>query len=448
MYNRVIEKRGNKMSTFETILIPIIIILELIIIFIIANSKKKDPNLRFIEKSLERIEMVVKDEISKNRSEATQNGKLLREENFNNLNSMNDAILSRISAMASMEKNQMEVFSKQLSTMTEINERKLDKLTEVMEEKMKNLQQDNSKKLEEIRFTVDEKLHSALEKRLGESFKLVSDRLELVHKGLGEMQNLASGVGDLKKVLTNVKVRGSWGEIQLGTLLDQILIKEQYDMNVITKKNGTERVEFAVKLPSKDSDDNSVWLPIDSKFPLEDYQRLIKAQEDGDKLQMEACIKQLEIRILSEAKDIKDKYIDPPSTTDFGILFIPIEGLYCEVLRIPGLSDKLQQQFRVVITGPTTLAALLNSLQMGFRSLAIEKRSSEVWQLLATVKTEFVRFGDILDKTQKKLQEASNTMELASQKSRTIQRKLKDVQSIPNSEIVKEINPHEDEDLE
>jgi DNA recombination protein RmuC len=263
----------------------------------------------------------------------------------------------------------------------------------------------------------------------------VSERLEQVYKGLGEMRNLATGVGDLKKVLTNVKTRGTWGEIQLGNILEQILTPEQYAINVQTKKNSNERVEFAIKLPGQGSDkDQVVWMPIDAKFPQEDYQRLLDAQDEADKDAADKSIRNLEMRIKAEAKAIKEKYIDPPNTTDFGIMFLPVEGLYAEVLRRPGLCDILQRDYRVVVTGPTTLAALLNSLQMGFRTLAIEKRSSEVWELLGVVKTEFGRFGDVLSKTKKKLQEASNTIDKAEIRTRAIERKLRKVEEIPQGD--------------
>ena len=286
-----------------------------------------------------------------------------------------------------------------------------------------------------MRATVDEKLHKTLEKRLGESFKQVSGQLEQVHKGLGEMQNLAIGVGDLKKVLTNVKTRGTWGEMQLGNLLEQILTPEQYAQNVITKQGSAERVEFAIKLPGRDTHDGkTVWLPIDAKFPKEDYERLVEASERADADAVEQAAKQLELRIKAEAGDIRDKYIDPPNTTDFGILFLPTESLYAEVLRRNGLMETLQREFRVVVTGPTTLAALLNSLQMGFRTLAIEKRSSEVWAVLGAIKTEFGKFGGIIEKVQKKLQEASNVIDTAATRTRTIERKLRTVEGLPTNE--------------
>ena len=287
-----------------------------------------------------------------------------------------------------------------------------------------------------------------LHSRLGESFKQVSERLEQVYKGLGEMRTLATGVGDLKKVLTNVKTRGTWGEIRLSHILEQILTPDQYDVNVATKKNSNDRVEFAIKLPGQDNDMQTVvWLPIDSKFPQEDYQRLLDAQEAADKELAEKSIKSLAGRIKAEAKYIKEKYIDPPYTTDFGIMFLPVEGLYAEVLRQPGLCDTLQREYRIVVTGPTTLAALLNSLQMGFRTLAIEKRSSDVWELLGVVKTEFGKFGDVLAKTKKKLKEASNTIGQAEVRTRAIERKLRKVEEVPLQDEARLIDESQDENI-
>lgn len=333
-----------------------------------------------------------------------------------------------------------EKFDEQLKEQKELNgtiELKLDRIRTTVEEKLKSLQEDNSKKLDEMRATVDEKLQTTLEKRLGESFKLVSDRLEQVHKGLGEMQSLANGVGDLKKVLSNVKTRGVLGEYQLENILDQILTPDQYAKNVKTKSNSDSIVEFAVKLPGREDKDKVVWLPLDSKFPTEDYQALMNAYEIGDLAVIEEKSKALAARIKSSAKDIKEKYIDPPNTTDFAILFLPFEGLYAEVLRNVGLFEILQREYKVIITGPTTLAALLNSLQMGFRTLAIEKRTSEVWEILGAVKTEFGNFGEVLKKTQKKLQEASNVIDQAGKRSRAIERKLRDVQELPKGDSVK-----------
>ncbi|MBI3571068.1 MAG: DNA recombination protein RmuC [Gammaproteobacteria bacterium] len=320
--------------------------------------------------------------------------------------------------------------SGQLERLTKTNEDKLAEMRATLEAKLKELQIGNEAKLEQMRITVDEKLHKTLETRLGESFKLVSERLEAVHKGLGDMQTLAADVGNLQKVLTNVKARGTWGEVQLENLLEQMLTADQYAKNVATKPGSNERVEFAIRLPGRSGDDQPVWLPIDAKFPREDYERLLDAEDRVDPVAAETAAKQLEVRIRDEAKKIHEKYIAPPHTTDFGLLFLPIEGLYAEVLRRPGLTDRLQREYRVTIAGPTTLAALLNSLQMGFRTLAIEKRSSEVWQVLGAVKTEFGKFGELLARTKKQLDTVSSTLGDAESKTRKIQSKLRDVEQL------------------
>ena len=302
-------------------------------------------------------------------------------------------------------------------------------IREAIEKQLKLIREDNTQQLGEMRKTVDEKLHETLEKRLGESFKLVSDRLEQVHKGLGEMQNLAVGVGDLKKVLSNVKTRGILGEYQLGNILEQVLSPAQYDINVATKKGSQANVEYAVKLPGK-SDEQTVWLPIDSKFPLENYQLLLQALEEGDVNKIELAQKKLLKTIESFAKDISTKYIDPPNTTDFAIMFLPVEGLYAEVLRHPEMFEKLQRTYRITITGPTTLSALLNSLNMGFRTLAVQKRSSEVWKILAEVKTEFVKYAGQLERVQKQLNTASSSLEtLQSTRTSAMERKLRRVET-------------------
>ncbi|MAF08516.1 MAG: DNA recombination protein RmuC [Acidiferrobacteraceae bacterium] len=293
----------------------------------------------------------------------------------------------------------------------------------------------NEKKLEEMRRTVDEKLQGTLEKRLGESFKLVSERLDAVHKGLGEMQTLATGVGDLKNVLTNVKVRGTWAEYQLEAILEQVLTPEQFDRNVATKEGSAERVEFAIRLPGRGDDpDDCVWLPIDSKFPQEDYLRLAEAAREGDADSVAQSTKELLRSVTQSAKTISDKYLNPPQTTDFAVLYLPTEGLYAEVLRQPGLISQLQQDHRVVISGPTTIAALLSSLRLGFRSLAIEKQASEVWQVLAAVKTEFGKFGGVLDKVKKQLATASNTIDETQTRTRAMARKLREVEQLPGGE--------------
>ena len=393
---------------------------------------KLQDNFTALADKHQRLEEVVKDEIALNRQETSQSARQARQELGAALKFSSDSLQQRMVENVRVQKDQLDSFSKQLVALARLNEEKLETMRKTLETQLRALQDENSKKLEQMRATVDEKLQSTLDKRLGESFRQVSERLEQVYRGLGEMRNLATGVGDLKKVLTNVKTRGTWGEIRLSHILEQILTPDQYDVNVVTKKGGNERVEFAVKLPGREADrERIVWMPIDSKFPQEDYQRLMDAQEAADKELAEKHIKNLEMRIKAEARHIKEKYLEPPYTTDFGIMFLPVEGLYAEVLRRPGLCDTLQREYRIVVTGPTTLAALLNSLQMGFRTLAIEKRSSEVWQLLGVVKTEFGKFGDALARTKKKLREAGNTIDKAEVRTRVIARKLKKVQEVP-----------------
>lgn len=298
-----------------------------------------------------------------------------------------------------------------------------------VDQKLGAIQSDNAAKLDAMRRTVEEKLHATLEQRLGQSFQLVSERLEQVHRGLGEMQHLAAGVGDLKRVLTNVKTRGAWGEVQLDALISQILVPEQYAKNVVTRPGATERVEFALRLPGNGLD--PVWLPIDAKFPLEDYQRLIDAHDRADPEGVEAAAKALETRLKVEAKTIREKYVEPPFTTDFAVLYLPTEGLYAEALRRPGLAETLQREQRVTLAGPTNLAALLNSLQMGFRTLAIEKRASEVWQVLGQVKTEFGKFGEVVEATKSKLDQARSQFDKIGTRSRAIERKLREVEALP-----------------
>lgn len=327
-----------------------------------------------------------------------------------------------------------------LAALTADNEKRLGEVRATLENQLKAIQQDNAAKLEQMRATVDEKLHNTLETRLGQSFQLVSERLEAVQRGLGEMQSLATGVGDLKRVLTNVKTRGTFGEVQLGALLEQMLIPDQYAANVATVPGSAERVEYAIRLPGSHGD-QPVWLPIDAKFPVEDYQRLLDAQEAADADAALAAGRALETRVREEARRIQSKYVAPPHSTDFAILFLPTEGLYAEVIRRPGLSDLLQRDFRITLAGPTTLTALLNSLQMGFRTLAIEKRSSEVWQLLAAVKTEFGKFAGVLEKTRKKLTEASNVIDQAGVRTRAIERKLRHVETLPGEQVEQLLGP-------
>jgi DNA recombination protein RmuC len=348
------------------------------------------------------------------------------------LKDFKDSLQKQMADTAALHKQQLDSFAAQIVRLVETSEKKSDELRAAVEAKLTQLQSDNATKLEEMRRTVDEKLQGTLEKRLGESFKLVSERLEQVHKGLGEMQTLATGVGDLKRVLTNVKTRGTWSEVQLGNLLDQILAPNQFARNVATNPASRENVEFALKLPGRDEGNGQpVWLPIDAKFPKEDYERLVDAAERSDAAGVEQAGKDLEARVRSQGRDIRDKYLAPPHTTDFGLLYLPTEGLYAEIARRPGLADALQREYRVVIVGPMTIAALLNSLQMGFRTLAIQQRSSEVWKVLGAVKAEFGKFGDTLEKVKKKLDETSSTIDEAAHRSRQLEKRLKNVEVLP-----------------
>ncbi len=419
------------------IFLSIIIILNIAIIFRLFKKDTQDIGvyLSDFNKSIEKLEKTLKDEFSRSRKESLDNEKRLREEIGSLFKSFEGFVKGRMSEFLDSQNKNFKEFSSQLSKIVDTSESRIEKIREAVEKKLEKIQKDNSEKLEKMRETVDEKLQNTLEKRLGKSFKLVSERLEQVHKGLGEMQVLASGVGDLKKVLMNVKARGILGEVQLSNLLEQILSPDQYEKNIKTKKESGERVEFAIKIPSKKDDSKIVWLPIDAKFPLECYQELIEAQDNGDSVLIEKCSKILESKIKQSAKYICDKYLDPPSTTNFGILFLPLEGLYAEALRRTGLIEFLQREHNVVVAGPTTIAALLNSLQMGFRTLAIEKRSSEVWTVLNSVKTEFGKFAGILDRTHKKLQQASTSLESATTKTRTIEKKLDKVQELPMIDV-------------
>jgi DNA recombination protein RmuC len=360
----------------------------------------------------------------------------LNEANALQLESMRQAITQQAQTgreeQASALKRFGDTLNQTLAALTESNAQRMAEVRATLESKIKDLQTDNANRLEEMRKTVDEKLHATLEQRLGESFKLVSDRLEKVHQGLGEMQQLAIGVGDLKRVLTNVKTRGTWGEVQLEMLLEQVLTPDQYAKNVETVPSTGERVEFAIKLPGNVEGGTPVWLPIDAKFPKEQYERLAQAAEHADVEGVAAAGKELERAIRVEAKSICEKYVSPPLTTDFAIMFLPTEGLYAEVMRRPGLADDLQRSHRVSIAGPSTLTALLNSLQMGFRTLALEKRSSEVWQVLGAVKTEFGKFGDVLAATKATLERAAKNIEQAETRTRQMTRKLKSVEALPS----------------
>lgn len=361
------------------------------------------------------------------------------------LEGLRTAIDQKLAGMLVEGRSGREESALQLKRFGDALAQSLGELRDTVEKRLAEIAAGNEKKLEEMRVTVDEKLHATLEHRLGESFKLVSERLEQVHKGLGEMQSLAIGVGDLKRVLTNVKTRGTWGEVQLGNLLEQVLVPEQYERNVATIPGSREVVEFAIKFPGRDESGAPLWLPVDAKFPLEDYQRLQEAQERADVEGIEAAGRALEMRLRAEAKSMREKYIAPPHTTDFGLLYLPTEGLYAEVLRRPGLIEALQRDHRVTVAGPTTLLAMLNSFQMGFRTLAIEQRSSEVWALLGAVKNEFGKFGQVLARTRQQLQTVANTIVEAETRTRQMERKLKQVEALPEPQAAKLIGAGQDD---
>lgn len=411
-------------------------VLTLVLVFFRGNAANDflHPISERVDRLETRIERILREEIGANRNESSEVHRKTFQTTNDFIARFGDSIRRELIRLSEMQRESFEKFSQRLGDLIERNEMKMDEVRKTVEVRLETIQKDNNEKLEKMRETVDEKLHKTLEQRLGDSFRIVGERLELVHKGLGEMQTLAMGVGDLKRVLQNVKARGTWGEVQLGNILDDMLTPDQYAKNVATKKGSRDRVEFAIKLPAKNDSLRTIFLPIDAKFPMEDYQGLTDASEKGDMEAVERFSQALENRMKSEAKDIMTKYLDPPYTTDFGILFLPNNGLYAEALRRPGFAEKLQREYRVIITGPITIAAIINSLQMGFRTLAIEKRSSEVWELLGSVKKQFSLFGDILEKTQKKLHEASKTLDDASQKSRTIERRLDKVQELPLGE--------------
>lgn len=390
--------------------------------------RRAPDNSALLRSEIERLERSLREESATNRRETQDGLRAQRGEQAEALSRFGDTQRASLQQLVETQLKQGEA------------------LRNSVEENLKTLRLENADKLEQMRRTVDEKLHDTLEKRLGESFKQVSDRLEQVHKGLGEMQSLAVGVGDLKRVLGNVKTRGIFGEVQLAALLEQVLTVEQYAANIATRPGSAERVEFAIKLPGR-NDDGPVWLPIDAKFPREDYERLLDARERADPAAAEAAAVALERRIKLEAQNISSKYVAPPHTTDFAILFLPTEGLYAEVLRRPGLFEALQREHRVTVTGPTTLLATLNSLQMGFRTLAIEQRSSEVWRVLGAVKTEFGKFGEVLDKVKKNLEAASNQIDATGVRSRAISKRLREVEALPDSDSQNLLGKSEDESI-
>lgn len=362
------------------------------------------------------VDGALRDEFARSRREMAEANKDLRQEVAGGINQTRESL------------------DKRLESLRDKNDEKLEQIRKTVEGRLETLQKDNAEKLEKMRETVDEKLQSTLEKRLGQSFKLVSERLEQVQRGLGEMQGLASDVSDFKRVLTNVKTRGTWGEVQLENLLEQIFIKDHYAKQVMLSAGSRDAVDFAIKLPDKSSKDGFIYLPIDAKFPLEDYQRLVAAQDKADVAAVAEASRALITRIKLEAKSIHEKYIQPPKTTDFAVLYVPTEGLYAEILRTPGVFEQLQRDYRVTVAGPTTIAAILNSYQLGFRTLAIAEQTSQVWELLTTIKGEFGKFGDLLDKTREKLVQATNTIDSASKKSRTIETKLNKVQKLADKD--------------
>lgn len=377
----------------------------------------------------------LREELRLERAEERQSSAELRQEISQSLQMNRTELSESINKIYNMQQGSFENFNKNLSELKESNQSSLERIRTTFDQSLKSLQEGNEKKLEEMRKTVDEKLHDTLEKRLGESFKQVSERLEAVHKGLGEMQSLAIGVGDLKRIFSNVKVRGTWAEVQLGSILEQMLTPSQYEKNVAIKSESSERVEYAIRLPGpKDNPNECIWLPIDSKFPQEDYIRLQDAAEKADSEAVKQATDSLIRAVRQAAKDISEKYIYPPYSTDYAIMFLATEGLYAEVLRQPAFIEELQSKFRVVIAGPTTLSAILSSLRMGFQTVAIEQRASEIRSILGAVKTEFRNYGELIDKAKKQLTNVSNTLDKTGTRTRAIERKLKSIEELPEQE--------------
>ena len=437
------------------ILLVIVIILLIVNIYISIKPQGVDmgPVQRDMEQKLISVEKALREEFTVNREESRKNEQSNRTEIGSSIEKLSATILSNMIELSNLQKNQFDTYSRTMErTLDAFNynlRSSIDDLTKLQNEKFVELTKSTEENLEKMRVTVDEKLQSTLERRLSESFKVVSERLEQVHKGLGEMQILAAGVGDLKKVLSNTKTRGVLGEVQLERILEQFLSPEQYEKNVITKKGSRETVEFAIKLPGKDYDNKTVYLPLDAKFPLEVYNKLLDAYDLQNQVQIDAASKNLERFIKKSAKDIRDKYIDPPNTTDFGLMFLPTEGIYAEVLKNQSLVEFVQREYNINITGPTTLVALLNSLQMGFRSLAIEKHSSEVWKILGAVKTEFSKFETVLNSAQNKLNQASSEIDkLVGTRTRQINRKLKNVDKLSFDETGLYLSSEESEESE
>lgn len=467
------------MNTIELVILLLVAVMVILQIVLLLRARGTDTSTRLLQlqEDLQRHQQQTGERVERElRNQVQTTAQSTRQELSGNFTQLQQALAAQLTSVATIQNNQIDSFAQQLaklneanaqqlesmrqaitaqaragreeqstalrrfgdtlnqtlSTLTESNAQRMAEVRATLEARIRDLQTDNGARLEEMRKTVDEKLHATLEQRLGESFKLVSDRLDKVHQGLGEMQQLAVGVGDLKRVLTNVKTRGTWGEVQLEMLLEQVLTPDQYAKNVEPVPGTGERVEFAIRLPGQDESERPVWMPIDAKFPKEQYERLCEAAEHADADGVALAGRELERAVRLEAKTIAEKYLSPPLTTDFAILFLPTEGLYAEVMRRPGLADELQRACRVSIAGPSTLTALLNSLQMGFRTLALEKRSSEVWQVLGAVKTEFGKFGDVLAATKSTLERAAKNIEQAETRTRQMTRKLKSVEALPS----------------
>jgi DNA recombination protein RmuC len=400
----------------------------------IRDAAEVRTRLDGVGTQLANVERDVRQDLAITRSEQGSAAAGLRTEVGAALAQFRETTQQQLTDMATLQQRQLAAFAADLAKLTQSNEQRLDAMRATVEQRLDALRVDNTAKLEQMRATVDEKLHATLEQRLGESFKIVSDRLEQVHRGLGEMQSLATGVGDLKRVLANVKTRGMWGEVQLAALLAEVLTPQQYATNVETVPGSGQRVEFAIRLPGRGHDDVPCWLPVDAKFPLEEWQRLQDALERADLVAAEAARRALADFLRAQAKTIRASYVAPPHTTDFAILFVPTEGLYAEMMARAGFAEALQRDWRVVLVGPTNFLALLNSLQMGFRTLVIEQRSSEVWRVLGAVKTEFAKFGDVIAKAKEKLDQASKTLDQTGVRSRAIARQLRDVEAMPDDD--------------
>lgn len=437
------------MTTEIILLIILIILLAVNLIITLLKKIKLDfdiegnfnetkTSLVKFDSTLERTDKSIKDEFQRNRVESNSSAKNQREELTKSLDSFKEGFDNNTKRLNDLLKERFDAFSKQQTEINQESEKRIKEVKETVENQLKEIREDNTKQLNEVRKTVDEKLQKTLNERLTQSFETVGKQLKSVQEGLGEMKNLATDVGGLKKVLSNVKMRGGIGEVQLAMLLEQILAPDQYEANVKTKKGSSATVEFAIKLPGKNEDESVVWLPVDAKFPKDVYEKLQEAYEDGDLDKIQFAQKELDNTIKKMAKDIREKYIDPPNTTDFGIMFLPFEGIYAEVVRKASLLETLQRDYKIIVTGPTTLAAILNSLQMGFKTLAIQKRSSEVWHVLGAVKKEFENFGGMMSKAQNNIRTGLNQLDdVMGVRTRAIQRKLKDVTSINEIETTK-----------